>query len=391
MNTTTCLQPEQPDSAIRTTAPGSARKRVCVIAPSLRLYGGQSVQAARLIEGLNQEPDICAELLPINPQAPGLLRPLQRVKYLRTLVTEAIYLWLLLTRIPRADLVHIYSAAYLSFALAPTPALLLARLFGKPALLNYHSGEAADHLTRWRRTALPVMRLAQRVIVPSEWLAGIFARFGITAEVIQNTVEAAQFRFHERCPLRPVLLSNRNFECHYNVADTLRAFAIIERRMPQARLIVAGDGSEREQLRQLAAELKLTQIEFTGAVPPGQIAALYDRADIFINASVVDNQPLSIIEAFACGLAVVTTGAGGIPQMVRHGRNGIVVEPGDYRALAEAVLSLCAPESNAAEMVSQALADSRHYTWSAVRSRWLELYASMLKRPLLQPENTRTI
>lgn len=385
----TRLQPEQPRRTVRTTTPTGARMRVCVIAPSLLLYGGQSVQAARLIAGLNQEPEISAELLPINPQAPGLLRPLQRVRYLRTLVTEAIYLWLLLTRIPRADLVHVYSAAYLSFVLAPTPAILLARLFGKPTLLNYHSGEAADHLTRWGRTALPVMRLAQRVIVPSEWLAGIFARFDIAAEAIQNTVEADQFRLRERCPLRPVLLSNRNFESHYNVADTLRAFAIIERRMPQAHLIVAGDGSERERLRQLAAELELKQIEFTGAVPPGQIAALYDRADIFINASLVDNQPLSIIEAFACGLAVVTTGAGGIPQIVRNGWNGIVVAPGDDRALAEAVISLFAPESKAAEMISHALADSRRYTWSAVRSLWLELYASMLKRPHVQPESPR--
>src|SRR5215470_14288105 len=75
---------------------------------------------------------------------------------------------------------------------------------------------------------------------------------GIEAEAVSNTAPLERFTFRERRPLRPTLLSNRSLESHYNVADTLRAFALIERRMPDARLIVAGDGSDRARLRALA-------------------------------------------------------------------------------------------------------------------------------------------
>src|SRR5262249_16317935 len=157
------------------------------------------------------------------------------------------------------------------FLVAPTPAVLIAKFYGKPVLLNYHSGEAEDHLRRWPRTTIPIFRLADCVIVPSRYLVEVFARFGVHAEAISHTVDLGRFTFRDRRPLRPILLSNRNLESHYNVGCTLRAFALIEQRAPFARLIVAGDGGQRTQLRALAAELGLRRVEFTGPVPPDQM------------------------------------------------------------------------------------------------------------------------
>ena len=368
------------DRVPRSAVQPSRNLRICVVAPSLDSYGGQSIQAARLIEGLNQEPGFEAELLPINPRLPGALRHLQRIKYVRTVVTEGLYLILLLIRLARFDVIHVFSASYFSFLLAPTPALLIAKLFGRPVLLNYHSGEAEDHLQRWRRTALPVIKLADRVVVPSGFLKVVFARFGIQAEAISNTVELDQFIFRERRPLLPVLFSNRNHESHYKVDDTIRAFALIGKQVPEARLIVAGHGSQTEFLKQLTMEMGLTQVEFLGAVHPSQMPALYDAADIFINASIIDNMPLSIIEAFACGLPVVTTGAGGITYMVDGDRTGKIVKPGDYRALAEAVLSLLDDQSSTQKLITNARQEGESYTWKAVKSVWLTAYQDLRHR-----------
>jgi hypothetical protein len=105
--------------------------------------------------------------------------------------------------------------------------------------------------------------------------------------------------------------------------------------------------------------------------------ALYDSADIFINASVVDNMPLSLIEAFACGLAVATTGAGGIPYIVAHEKTGKVVDPGDYVALAREVLSLIDDQPSAQELIANARADSELYTWEAVRTAWISMYQDL--------------
>jgi len=362
--------------------------RVCLVVASLDILGGQAVQAVRLLEGLSCEPGVEAELLPINPRLPGPLRHLQRIKYVRTLVTELLYLATLLVRLPRCDVVHIFSASYFSFLLAPAPAILVAKLYGKPALLNYHSGEAEDHLRRWPRTALPIIKLADRVVVPSAYLVEVFARFGIQAVVVANTVDLTRFAFRPRRPLRPTLLSNRNLERHYNVACTLRAFACIQQRVPDARLIIAGDGSERLKLRRLAAQLGVEQVEFVGAIAPEQMPALYDQADLLLNASEVDNLPLSLIEAFACGLAVVTTDAGGIPDLVTHGRNGLIAARGDHEALARGSLALLEDDSLAERLIAAAHADCQQYTWTAVRRAWLELYAELASRVESAPEKS---
>src|SRR5213593_3607016 len=95
--------------------------RVCLVAPSLDILGGQAVQAARLQHGLQTIPSVAVGFVPINPRLPGLLRLLQRVRYVRTIVTSLRYIWTLVTHLDDYDVVHVFSASYLSFLLAPTP------------------------------------------------------------------------------------------------------------------------------------------------------------------------------------------------------------------------------------------------------------------------------
>jgi glycosyltransferase involved in cell wall biosynthesis len=351
--------------------------RIGIVVASIDILGGQAIQALRLIEGLRAEPGIEAELLPINPRLPKPLSWLQRIKYVRTLVTSIAYIASLLVRLPRFDVVHVFSASYFSFLLAPTPAILISKLYGKPVLLNYHSGEAEDHLRRWPRTALPILRLADRVVVPSDYLVRVFAEFGVKAEAVFNTVDCSRFQFRERRPLKPLLLSNRNLEPHYNVACTLRAFSLIQRQVAHARLIVAGDGIERRRLHQLAEDLRLSNVDFVGAIAPELMPALYDRADLFVNASNVDNQPLSIIEAFASGLPVVTTGAGGIRDMISDGVTGIMVGCDDHAALAARALSLLSDDELASQIASRAREECNKYSWAAVRNQWLTIYSEL--------------
>src|SRR5438552_6443405 len=100
--------------------------------------------------------------------------------------------------------------------------------------------------------------------------------------------------------------------------------------------------------------------------------ALYADAYIFLNASVVDNQPVSILEALSAGLPVVSTRAGDIPFMVRHGETGLLVPPSDPQALADAVAVLCRDPDRARHMARQARQDVAKHTWSAVRDAWAE-------------------
>jgi glycosyltransferase involved in cell wall biosynthesis len=349
--------------------------RVLLIGPSLRKLGGQAIQARRLLESFRTMPEVRPSFLPIDPALPGPLALLQRVRFLRTIATELAYLFSLLARIPRVEIVHVFSASYFSFLLAPAPAIILGRLFGKRVVLNYRSGEADDHLERWGWHAKPIMRLAHTIVTPSEYLVEVFARHGLRANAVENFVDLAAIPFRRRERPGPRFLANRNFEKLYNVGCVVRAFARIQGEVPEASLTLVGEGRERDALRTLVAELGLRGVTFAGVVPPGEMARLYGEADVYLNAPDIDNMPNSVIEAFAAGLPVVSTRAGGIPFVVSDGENGLLAPVGDDAALARAALRVLTEPGLAGRLTAAAHARVvERYTWDSVRVRWLALY-----------------
>jgi glycosyltransferase involved in cell wall biosynthesis len=355
---------------------GSAETvRVLLVGPSLRKLGGQAIQARRLLEAFGTVPGLEVSFVPIDPPLPGLLGRLQQVRWVRTVVTEIAYLASLLRRIPRVDVVHVFSASYFSFLLAPAPAILLARLMGKKVVVNYRSGEAADHLARWGWHVRPLLRLAHAIVTPSEYLVGVFAGHGLRAESVENFVDLDRIPFRIRDQPAPRFLANRNFESLYNVACVVRAFALVQKEIPAATLTLAGTGSRRAELDGLVDELGLRGVRFAGAVPPEEMARLYGEADLYLNAPDIDNMPNSIIEAFAAGLPVVSTAAGGIPFIVTDGLDGLLVPVGDSAALAAAALRVLREPGLAARLTGAARARAATtYSWDAVRTRWLALY-----------------
>jgi glycosyltransferase involved in cell wall biosynthesis len=354
------------------------RLRVAFVAPSLRILGGQAVQADRLLTAWSGDPQVDAWLVPVNPLPPRPLRPALSVKYLRTIVTELTYLPLLVRELRRADVVHVFSASYTSFLLAPLPALLIARALGKPVVLNYRSGEAPDHL---RRSAVArwALRRVDRNIVPSRFLVDVFRQFDIDADVIPNIVDRERFAFRQRGELRPRILCTRNFDPLYNVACTIRAFAVIQQRRPAASLTLVGGGAGEAALRQLVARLGLRQVTFAGRIEPRAIARCYADHDIYLQSPDIDNMPTSIIEAYASGLAVVSTEAGGIPAILTHGVHGLLAPLDDHETLASHVLSLLDDPERAGRLVRAGLRATDACTWSAVREQWLRAYRSVLR------------
>lgn len=354
--------------------------RLLLVAPALRILGGQAVQANYLLEHLSHESNFEVSFVPHNPRLPGPLRLLQSIKYVRTLVTSFVYCINLLIQIPRHDIVHTFSASYLSFLIAPAPAIIIGRLFGKKVILNYRSGEAEDHLRTWPRTAVPIMRLADEIIVPSQYLIDVFWKFGLRASAVANIVDFGRFKFKERKPLLPIFLSNRNLYALYNVACILRAFAKIQQTFPEARLIIAGDGNQRPSLEALARELRLQNIEFRGRVPPHKMHELYDEAHIFLNSSNIDNMPGSILESFATGIPVVSTSAGGIRCIVTHEQTGLLVPRNDHDAMAAWAIRLIESPEMASAIARNAYEECAAYKWEAVREKWLAVYARLAGR-----------
>jgi glycosyltransferase involved in cell wall biosynthesis len=358
-----------------TTPNGAVQKRikVAIVAPSLRYVGGQAVQADLLLRLWQGDADVEISFIGVDPPLPRFLSWAERLPGLRTILREPIYFWHLWRELKDIDVAHIFSASYWSFLLAPAPAWFFARLRGAKTLVNYRSGEARDHLQRFRSGRFVLSRVDQ-IVVPSGYLVDVFREFGLKASIVPNLVDLSQIRFRERKPLRPHLVCTRGFNTYYSVDVVVKAFAEVKKAYPNARLDLVGGGPLEGEVRQLVSDLKLTGVNFTGVASRQTIGKYYDDADIFINASWLDNMPVSIIEAFGAGTPVVTTSPESIPYFVEHERTGLLSAVGDEKALAANVIRLLRDPELGARLARNAYEESRKYNWDVVRGQWVGVY-----------------
>jgi glycosyltransferase involved in cell wall biosynthesis len=139
-----------------------------------------------------------------------------------------------------------------------------------------------------------------------------------------------------------------------------------------------GDGSFRQTRAEAAAAGLNGRIRFLGQVDKREVPRVLGQADIFLNTSYVDNTPVSVIEAMACGLCVVSTNVGGIPCLVRHGREALLVPPGDVRRMTAAVRRLLQPGLLCRSLSRNARTAACAFDTSRVMASWNDLLRTLL-------------
>ena len=357
----------------------SARRKLCVaiVGPSLRYVGGQSVQADLLLRLWEADRELQVTFIPVDPQFPAGLRWVSRVPFLRTIVRTPFYLASLWRGLAKCDVAHIFSASYSSFLVAPLPAWFIARMRGKKTLINYHSGEARHHL-KGSKIARAVLTSADRVVSPSGYLVDVFREFGIEAKSVANIIDFSQFTYRDRSPLRPHLLCTRGFHSYYAIDVVIKAFAQVKKQYPEAQLDLVGGGSLETEMRRLVSDLHLNGVNFCGVASREEIGRCYDKADIFINGSRLDNMPVSVLEAFASGTPVITTAPEGMRYLVEDGRTGLLSEVGDPGALAGNVFRILRDRDLAGRLSLNAFEQLPKYHWEQVREQWLSIYRELV-------------
>jgi glycosyltransferase involved in cell wall biosynthesis len=191
---------------------------------------------------------------------------------------------------------------------------------------------------------------------------------------VHNVAETGTLDYRQRTRPEPIFLHNRGLAPEYDPACTLRAFAIVQRYYPGARLTIAHDGPLRAELEALAAELGLRHTRFVGSVSKERMAALYDAADIYWMSPMADNMPLSLLECFAAGLPVVSSDAGGVPNMVQDQETGLLFPVGDYEAMARCALRLIEEPGLAARLANNAREECKRYAWERIGPQWIAHY-----------------
>jgi glycosyltransferase involved in cell wall biosynthesis len=355
------------------------RRRILVVAPGGSV-GGHAHAARDILAGFTGHPAVRLTFQPIDPRLSGPLRWLTEWKLIRSIVRPILYVRGLIRTSNYADAIHVFAAAHTAFLFGALPALLVARWRGLPVVLNYHDGRAEAHFRWWGPLLRRAVRRAAVLVVPSAYLQDVFARQGFTAIVVPNVVDTSTFRYQAPAPasLKPRLISARLLERLYAVDNTLRAFVLIKREIPGATLDIYGDGAAARGLRRTAARLGLAEdgVRFHGAVPRHRIAAALAQGGILVNSSRIDNMPHIIIEAFAAGVPVVTTAAGGIPRIVQHEATGLLVPIDQPAELAAAVLRVLREPGLAARLAAAASLEVRRYSWAAAERGWLAVYQS---------------
>jgi glycosyltransferase involved in cell wall biosynthesis len=126
-----------------------------------------------------------------------------------------------------------------------------------------------------------------------------------------------------------------------DIDQTIKAFGIASQDLPDVTLMIVGDGPERKRLEALAKELGVGgKTIFTGMLHREDLRDALQANDIFVTASRSENMPVSVIEAMACGLPIAGVTAKGIPEIVVHGKNGLLAEPDHPELLAQAIVRL---------------------------------------------------
>ena len=340
---------------------------VLLVAPKAPPYGGMALQA-ELLAKLLREDGHAVSYFASNFEFPAGLRFVNRIPGVRTLMRHLLIWPKLWRQAARVEVAHVFAASWLYFFAAAAPAVMVGKILGKRVILNYRGGDAERFFARWGFAVKTVMRMADVVTAPSQFLASVIHRhFGIPVVIVSNILDHSIFRFRERPAIRPRLVVARQLEEIYDIESVLKAFRDIQERHPDACLAVAGTGSQEGRLRALSREWGLRGASFLGHVAHDDLPRLYAEYDIFINASRVDNFPGALVEASAAGLALVTTAAGGIPYMYEHERDALLAPPGDWQALADAVETLLESPALARRLTRSGLAVARSCDWRSVR------------------------
>jgi len=329
---------------------------------------------AQLLQKMLREDGVSADLLGHTQPFSRRLRFLEKVPAVRTLLRAVVFYLRFWRRVRDVEVVHVLAASWLYFLLIVFPSVLMGRLRAKRVVLNYRGGNAGQFLKYCGWLAKPVFHMANLVTTPSGFLAEVIQqRTGFPVAIVSNLVNFSLFRYRERLEFLPRMLVTRHLEEIYDVETVLRAYQCILRVYPAACLWIAGTGSQEARLRGLVSEWRLDNVRFLGYVDHKALPSVYDRCDILLNASRVDNFPASLLEASASGLAVVSTNAGGIPFLYENGKNALLVEAGDWQALASEAMRAMQSPALARRLVSAGLDLCQRCEWRSVRR---DLYGS---------------
>ncbi len=276
-------------------------------------------------------------------------------------------------------LLEVYSG--LSLIIADV-ASVICKIFKLPVIMVLHGGNLPEYIEKHPRRTKRVLRRADCLVAPSSFLAKKIGDYGFEICVVPNVIELQSYLFRERRKLFPNLFWMRSFHPIYNPQMAIEVFAELRKNFPNATLTMAGvDKGLESELKKTVAESDLSAaVSFPGFLDAKQKAEAFSQADIFLNTNRIDNMPVAVVEACACGLPVVTTNVGGLPYLISQGENGLLVENENVREMVSAVESLLEDSDLAQRISRNGRILAERSAWENVLITWEKLFAGVLEK-----------
>jgi len=285
--------------------------------------------------------------------------------------------------------IDVYSGPSFLWAEAAAASLAACR---KPYVLTLHGGRLPEFARKHPRRTARLLRSAAAVTSPSPYLAKAFRSCRDDIEQLPNGVALPEARpAPSRLP-KPRLIWLRAYHDLYNSILAVETLAELRRGGVDARLAMVGpdrgDGTL-ARTHQRVADLALDDgsVEIRGPVEKSRVAATLAQGEIFLNTSRADNTPVSVIEAMAVGLPIVSTDVGGISDLLTDGVNALLVPEGSPQAMARAVARLLTEDGLASRLARNARQAARASDWSRVLPRWHSLLDQVGRES--EPERSR--
>ncbi len=238
-----------------------------------------------------------------------------------------------------------------------------------------HGGNLPTRLVESKEFSNALFGKAKMNVAPSQFLYRIFNNAGFNnLQIIPNAIELSKFPFKERKSFTPKMLWVRRFQGRYNPMMAIKVLEKLKKDYPLAELCMVGpekDGSL-QKCREYAEKHELKVI-FTGKLKKKEWAKVSEKYDIFLNSTNIDNTPISVIEAMALGLAIVSTDVGGMKDLIDHQENGVLVPWKNEQSMVLAVKSLLEDQDRTAQMTLSAREKVSNFDWEKIKDNWNEL------------------
>lgn len=353
---------------------------ICMVGPYAPRPGGVTVQVETLARCLRGD-GVEVHSVDTNVQA---LRKLGRLgRWLLPLGQALIVPWRLWLATGNADLIHVHLASFWGFYLPMLAIALVRRLRHLPVVATYHGGRAGQFVGAQRHRVQALLRHVDLLLTPARVIGAVFDGLGPPNLVVPNVVGLDTSAARRVRPAdmaanpAPLLLWIKRFDATGNPLLMVRAYALLLESIPQARLLMIGEGPRLAEAQALAAELA-APVEFSGRLSHAELLPVYAAADLFVSSSAVDIQPNTLLEASAAGLPMVATAVGGVPEMVHDGIDALLTPPDDPAALAQAMVRVLRQPGLAETLSRGAMANAERFTWPAVRPQLAAVYGSAL-------------